>query len=94
MIYLAFLRGDIVIMRYEMTRWTVQEELEKDSEHFNGKSEQEKLDLINIQVKKRIANADNSYLMYYLRRYWNDYDQYQSSPNQMQVQSVQSVQSS
>lgn len=94
MIYLAFLRGDIVIMRYEMTKWDVLEELEMESEQSNEKSEQKFFDLVNSRIKNRIDHTGNCYLMYYLRRYWNDYDQYQYPYplNQIKEQSEQSEQ--
>ena len=88
--YLAFLRGDIVIMRYEMTKWDVQEELEMKNEQSNEESKQTFLDLVNLHVKERIDNTGNFYLMYYLRRYWNDYDQYQYSLTQIRGKSSES----
>lgn len=77
MMYLAFLRGDIVIMRYEMTKWAVHKELGSNKEKFQTLTEQEALDLVNLHVKTRIVNTSNKYLLHYLRRYWKDYDQIQ-----------------
>ena len=69
MTHFSLLRGDIVIMRYEMCKWEVM----KANTHVVLTSEE---DVVKLQqlVKRRIVNTSNSYLLHYLRRYWHDYD--------------------
>lgn len=74
MMHFSFLRGDIVIMRYEMCKWEVLRNAKKIDPLPNDVSEQEMTDLINKRVEERIMNTSNIFLTYYLRKYWHDYD--------------------
>ena len=69
MTHFSLLRGDIVIMRYEMCKWEVM----KANKHVVLKSEEDVMKILQL-VKRRVVNTSNSYLLHYLRRYWHDYD--------------------
>lgn len=73
MMHFSFLRGDIVIMRYEMCKWEVLKDVKRKN-LLKDVSEQEKTDFINKRVEETIMNTSNIYLTYYLRKYWHDYD--------------------
>ena len=90
MSYFSFLRGDIIIERYEMCKWRY---LKKVSEG-EGKRDRRMSQLSDITdenereqynekqneaVKDLIANTNNPYLLKYMKQYWEDYDSVKSN---------------
>lgn len=90
MSYFSFLRGDIIIEQYEMSKWRY---LNKVSDNKGKRSrrpsqlstitdeiEREHINEVeNEGVKELITNTNNPYLLRYIKQYWEDYDSVKSS---------------
>ena len=90
MCYLSFMRGDIIIEQYEMTKWkywssvtNVNGTRSRTASDISGiEDEKEKEEMsrkVNEAVKNMIEHTNNVYLLKYIKQYWQDYESVKSN---------------
>ena len=90
MCYLSFLRGDIIIEQYEMTKWKywsivtnvngMRSRTASDISGIEDEKEKEEMSKkVNEAVRNMIEHTNNVYLLKYIKQYWQDYESVKSN---------------